>query len=873
MKVKTIAVLLVASVIFQGIVAADYENADEQSLDSNEKTVLYVSLNGDDENDGTENSPFKTLTKARDTIRELKNENRLAPGGAVVYIREGRYGVSEGLQLTEIDSGSQNAPIVYRNYPGEKVMFVGGATIDADKFTRVNDESVLERIVDKTARSRVVYADLYAMGFDSLPEQPWPGTYSYWDTMPGITGKYEPSAWAPELIMNDEALTVARYPNDGYMYIESVIEAGAYPSLWSLGEDDDRYIKPEDRMPTPFTVTVDDKRVANWINAKDALLSGNFKYSWASQTVPLASVDPAKKSITSKYPSYFSVAANQYFYIYNLIEEIDSPGEYFVDRSTGKLYLYPPESGISTAIYTTLDTYMFELSNTSYITIKGIDMSYMRCGAVNMSNAKNCEVVGCDLSYTSKVAVKVKGSENRVYDCYIHNVSNGINLSGGDFETLTESKNVAENNDIEKADRISNTYSPGIYFSGVGNYVLHNKVHDAAHDLIQFSGNENVIAFNEIYDGCMHTDDMGAIYTGRDLTNRGNKILHNYIHDIGDVSAGDYGVQGIFLDDYWSAATMRGNVFENITGGAVKFSGSYNDVSNNLFINCKKAAGLLNRSASYGNDSNQVKQLRDPLAEKPYIYNDIWLEKYPTIANVVDEDGNVDMCNGIVAKNNVLYNTPIFNVSSDIAKKAEIEKNIQFESDPGFYDIEKGVYLLKEDSVVYEKLPDFEPILFTRMGTYSDRAIARVKMAYVLCFDSPYIMKQGMVLKNSMIALKKFNGKAYIPIRTAIETAGGELEFDSETKQITMSAQSSIVTFTDGSRTEVNLNGDTVSLKNPIENIDFTNYISAEDFADMFGKQLTVNDKLVVISDYENLFIDGVDDGLLRYLYEQLTVY
>ena len=32
-------------------------------------------------------------------------------------------------------------------------------------------------------------------------------------------------------------------------------------------------------------------------------------------------------------------------------------------------------------------------------------------------------------------------------------------------------------------------------------------------------------------------------------------------------------------------------------------------------------------------------------------------------------------------------------------------------------------------------------------------------------------------------------------------------------------------------------------------------------------------DEVVVISDYENLFIDDMDDGLLRYLKEQITIY
>lgn len=842
------------------------------TLAEDSPTIIFVALDGNDSNSGTEKEPLATLTAARDMIRELKNQNKLASGGAVVYIREGEYSFQEGLKLTKEDSGTKEAPIVYRNYPGEEVKFVGGANIPVDKFTKVTDESVLERIVDKNARSRIVCVDMFALGYTSLPELPWPGSYSYYKPMPQITGKTSPEAWAPELIIDGTAMTVARYPNEDYLYIESVIEPGAETRFWNYDETSENYVKPEDRIPTPFTITVDDNRVAKWSDAKDALMYGSFKFSWASQTVPLASVNASNNSITSKYPSLYSVIPKQYFYVYNLLEEIDIPGEYFVDRNEGKLYLYPPVNGLNNVMYTTLDTYMFDLLETSYVTIKGIDMSYMRCGAVKMKDTTGCEVEDCEISYSSKIAISVNGIENKVYDCYLHDVAGGIGVSGGDFETLTKSMNVIENNEIERADRLSKTYSPGITFEGVGHYILHNKLHEADHDLMQFSGNEHTIAYNEIYDGCLHTDDMGAVYAGRDLTNRGNQIIHNYIHDIGDKSAGTQGVQGVFLDDFWSAALIKGNVFENITGGAVKFAGSYNEVSNNLFINCEKTAGLLNRSFTYGN-SDYISQLVDPLKEKPYIYNDIWLEKYPTIANVVDENGNPDVNSHITARNNVLYNTPAFKISSEIAETVTTENNIEYKSDPGFYDIEGKNYLLNKDSDVYGKIPDFEPILFTRMGKYSNRAVARAKKAYILCCGSPYIMKKGEVFKNNVPAMKNINGKFYIPIRTAIETVDGELEFDETTKIITLSAQNKMVIFKDGAKDKVTLNGDSYNLKDPIVNIDFANYISTTDLAEIFDKEIIEKNELAIISDYEDLFINDLDDGLLRYIKEQITVY
>lgn len=836
------------------------------------RTILYVSADGNDSNTGNFDAPFATLQKARDTIRYLKEQNKLGEGGAVVYIRGGEYFIQNALTLSSEDSGRENAPVIYRNYPGEKVTFTGGAGISADAFKKVTDTAILERIVDSKARSKVVEVDMFALGYTELPEQIWPGAYSYSWAMQQIHGKTAPEAVASELVVNGNAMTLARYPNDGYMYIDTIIEPGETPRNWY----DDRigtpqYIEPEKRTTTPFTITVNDSRVKKWEKANDSLITGSFYYSWADQTVPVAKIDGSDNAITSKYPSEYSVLENQHFYIYNLLEEIDIPGEYFVDRNEGKLYLYPPEDGINDVIYTTLDEYMFDIQNAEYITIKGIDMAYMRNGAVKMTDTAGCEVSDCDINYTGNIAIDIKGSNNKVYDCYIRDVNKGIRVVGGDPETLTHSMNVVENNHIERADRVSNTYSWAINFDGVGNYIYNNKLNDADHLVIQFGGQENVVAYNEIFDACTHADDMGAIYAGRNLIHRGNKILYNYIHDIGGTDINGIGVQGIFLDDWWSAANIEGNVFENIKGAALKFAGSYNEAKNNVFINCQ-SAGHLNRSYNYGNTDSEY-TYRTTIAEAPYIYSDIWVSKYPSIVNVISADDKLDMNNYIVAKNNVLFNTPDFLVSSEIAETATIEKNVSFTSDPGFYDIYNKNYLLNENSTVYEKIPEFKPVLFTRMGNYSERALNRVKNAYVLCQESPYIMKKGQIINKENAVPKVIDNKYYIPVRIGVEAVGGELEYNEATDTVSITASGKAVSFVSGDTDSFTVNGTEYTLNNSIVKNDGTNYISVDDLTEIFDKYLNCNGNLVIISDTEGLFTKITDDGLLRYIESQLSVY
>ena len=98
------------------------------------EAAFYISLSGNDSwsgklaepNSDQTDGPFRSLQKARDAVRELKQAESMPDGGVSVTIRGGIYPISETLTLTSDDSGSVDAPVVWRNYPGEEVHFTGG---------------------------------------------------------------------------------------------------------------------------------------------------------------------------------------------------------------------------------------------------------------------------------------------------------------------------------------------------------------------------------------------------------------------------------------------------------------------------------------------------------------------------------------------------------------------------------------------------------------------------------------------------------------------------------------------------------------------------------------------------------------------------
>ena len=393
--------------------------------ENNMVTEIYVSLSGSDENPGTIDKPLKTAIAARDKVRELKKSGELGEKGAVIYFRGGIYPFSEPLTLNSEDSGKEGAPITYRAYLDEEVKFIGGVDIEPSDFELVTDEATLSRLIKKDISDSLYRVNLKNIGVKEIPMPYLLGGYSYWQVDGVVQEKsiilgdlanelgYDPeSAKSPELFVDDELMTVSRYPNekDGYLKVEGVTEPGPFMRNWNddiLG--DDSWVPPEERIPTPFRFvnkSVKD-RMEYWKNANQALLWGRWYWDWAAQSVPLDYVVPVSGEIASKLPGAFSVRIGQPWYIYNLLEEIDEPGEYFMDRDTGYLYLYPKKSisEINEVVLTLMDESLICADGADYITFKGIDAGRSRRHAFDVKNADNFHIRDAEISYTADMAV------------------------------------------------------------------------------------------------------------------------------------------------------------------------------------------------------------------------------------------------------------------------------------------------------------------------------------------------------------------------------------------------------------------------------------------------------------------------------------
>ncbi|MBQ7097417.1 MAG: right-handed parallel beta-helix repeat-containing protein [Clostridia bacterium] len=92
--------------------------------DASAYMTFYVSPNGDDSGDGSENAPFRTLERARDEVRK---HNKTMTGDIVVNLLPGRYERTERFELDPEDSGFNGFDVIWRGTDKTNLATISGA--------------------------------------------------------------------------------------------------------------------------------------------------------------------------------------------------------------------------------------------------------------------------------------------------------------------------------------------------------------------------------------------------------------------------------------------------------------------------------------------------------------------------------------------------------------------------------------------------------------------------------------------------------------------------------------------------------------------------------------------------------------------------
>ncbi len=518
--------------------------------------AVYVAPNGNDQADGSFRKPFATLERAREEINRHRNRNgTLPPGGATVYLRGGTYAVTNTFTLTAADSGSYGAPVVYRAWGGEKPVFSGGVTLKS--AARVSDPAVLRRLPD-AAKGKVRMFDLQPLGLGDFAPQ---ASRGFGKTNQTVRDFYE----------NGRPLTCARWPNEGFA------KTGEVP----------------DGSKTVFKF--DPERLLKWATADDAQLSGYWYYLWADNTLPVAKINQENGTIEIGDTPAYGLKPNMPFYVSNLLEELDRPGEWYLDRKAQKIYFWPIESGwFNFPVYTLshFDRPFLEIDGAREITIEGLVFEYGQGSGIKLQNCINTVVAKCEIRRIGGTAITANHcTALQIYGNRISTIGHtGMSVSGGNRRNLTPSRINIENNEVGDFSRHTATYHPAVGLSGCGIRVAHNFFHHAPSSALRISGNDHLVEFNRVENVVLESDDQGGVDMWGNPSYRGVVLRYNLWKDIG-AGQPPCGQAGIRLDDAISGIVVYANRFYNCSrgnfGGVQIHGGHFNTVDNNLFVGCR----------------------------------------------------------------------------------------------------------------------------------------------------------------------------------------------------------------------------------------------------------------------------------------------
>ena len=625
---------------------------------------FFVSTTGSGNNPGTREKPFASLERARDAVRSLKKS-----GPVTVWIRGGVYPLKQSFTLTAEDSGTETSPITYRASEGEEVRLIGGMEIKG--FKPVTDPAILSRL-DESARGKVLQLDLKALGITDFGQM----------TPRGFGRAITPAGL--ELFFDDKPMTVARWPNDGWEKIAAAPEAGKF--------------------------TYDGDRPKGWKPSDDIWVHGYWTWDWADSYERIKAIDTEARTIET-YPPHgvYGYKAGKRYYFLNVLEELDQPGEWYLDRASGILCFWPPGKG--RAYVSLLENPLISMNGVSHVTMRGLNLSYTRGTGIEIKGGDHVLIAGCNLRNIGTVGISLEGgSKNGVLSCDISQTGDGgIKLDGGDRTTLTPGENFATNNHIYDFNRWCRTYRPAVLLSGCGNLVSHNLMHDSPHTAIMFNGNEHVMEFNEIHDVCMETSDAGGIYTGRDFSWRGNIIRYNYLHHLG---TGD--VRAIYIDDDASDVRIFGNLLYKAKMGVCIGGGRDCAVENNVFVDCRPSVFLDARGMNWAKGTVDG-FMKERLEAMPYRESP-WKERYPELLTLYDDEPGAPKYNSVAR--NVSFGGKWLQIIDPICEKLTTFEGNLVDQDPGFVDPSNENFQLRDDSPAYKL--GFKRIPVERIGLYMD---------------------------------------------------------------------------------------------------------------------------------------------------------
>ena len=529
------------------------------------EATFYVAPEGNDgwsgklaaPNAARTDGPFATIVRARDAIRAMPQEERVAHP-ITVLVRGGTYFLDETLAFGPADSGTFASPITYAAYPGEVPILSGGRPIKATW---------------KPYQGQIMAC-----------------------TVPGA----KEGGWKfRRLAVNGKVKNRARLPKEDYYRLAEPVSESAFK--YHEG-DMQRFHNLQDVEVLVFhswdesrliIADVDEaKRVVTFTGAPEP----SHPFGWEGVT-----------------------ARKNRYYVENIREGLTQPGDWYLDYKTGELYYWPEEDLAQAEVVAPVLKQLMRFDGDAqkgqyvrYLHFLGLTFcdtnwdlpptGYAGCGDVgdivepptlDLEGAWRCSVEDCCIKNTGAYALELAGPGNRIVGNAIYDTGSG----GIIIRNFTAEHSEISYNHIHHCGLVYPS-AVGINVDDGGGIIAHNLIHDVAesgiyarhwatdHQPLERINQEEglIIEYNEIYDVMAPINDGAGIF----VRDSDMIVRNNLIHDVYSYGEGTPG-WGIYLGcDSRNSRVENNVVYRTRESVHIWYDNANCTWINNIFVNAKK---------------------------------------------------------------------------------------------------------------------------------------------------------------------------------------------------------------------------------------------------------------------------------------------
>lgn len=349
-------------------------------------------------------------------------------------------------------------------------------------------------------------------------------------------------------------------------------------------------------------------------------------WGWVSSIEAIAEINLEEGVVSfGERDAAQEIRPGNHYFLENIPEELDSPGEWYLDRETGTLRYWPQSADFrEKEIVAPVSDRIIHIKgaagegdsagNIELIGLTFMDTAYSPTiespyyppdAAIWIEDATGCLIENCAFTRVGGSALNLKGDArgNRFLGNLVEYVGqNGVFMVGGEGDMPFPHSNTVAGCTMRHIGLIYK-HVAGVYIgrrdpaltSEPGNLIAHNLITDCPRYAIGIKMNQgnNVVEFNEIHRTNMETNDTGGIESCvRNREAPGNIYRYNLVTDAVGLKAMPDGTfltpyysWGIYMDDHSSSAHIVGNIcVRNYRGGVHIHGGQKNIIENNILV-------------------------------------------------------------------------------------------------------------------------------------------------------------------------------------------------------------------------------------------------------------------------------------------------